>query len=190
MRRQWTYEQIPLGDIYYSQDTIRDIFADGRSLSNLIAWFKHSDDPDQVLCDNRISVVPYPSGTSALYTLDNRRLFCLKFVYPPTLLLWVYRYDCVQDHDRQWDFKFSTVTRGQSVAVKCAGYKSSLSCHSRHIPIPGKMTCTSGFLDDLRMKQPLLTSIQLHPTEPDGWNKMALTEIRGRRCRDVDIAGA
>ena len=92
MRRQWTYEQIPLGDIYYSQDTIRDMFADGRSLSNLIAWFKHSDDPDQGLCDNRISVVPYPSGTSALYTLDNRRLFCLKFVYPPTLSVCCFGY--------------------------------------------------------------------------------------------------
>ena len=106
------------------------------------------------------------------------------------LLLWVYRYDCVQDHDRQWDFKFSTVTRGQSVAVKCAGYKSSLSCHSRHIPIPGKMTCTSDFLDDLKIQQPLLTSIHLHPAEPDGWNKMPLIEIRGRRPRDVDIVGA
>jgi hypothetical protein len=166
MRRQWTYEQIPLGDIYYSQDTIRDIFADGRSLSNLIAWFKHSDDPDQVLCDNRISVVPYPSGTSALYTLDNRRLFCLKFVYPPTLLLWIKRYDCVQAHDQEWDLKFSTVTRSQSVAVKRAGYKSSLSCYSRHIPIPGRLTCTYAYSYAINIATTRTTKTTLTATIP------------------------
>ena len=188
--RTWTSEHIPLGDIYYSQDTIRDRFSGGGSIADLIAAFRCTDEPDQVLSHNRISVVPYPCGTSALYTLDNRRLFCLKFVYPPTQLIWVYRFDCVQDYDREWDSKFSTVTRGQSVAVKWVGYKSSLNCHSRHIPIPFKMACTSDFLDDVRKNHPFLTSIHLHPAEPDGWNKTALIEIRGRRCCDVDMAGA
>ena len=94
-----------------------------------------------------ISVAPYPDANGGLYSLGNRRLFCMNYVYPPSKKVKVYRYHSIQDYDPDWDSKFSTVTQGQSIAVKSKGYKASLGGDvARHIPIPSKFDVDGGRL--------------------------------------------
>ena len=63
----------------------------------------------------------------------------MKYVHPPSKKVKVYRYDNIVDYDREWDSKFSTVTQGQSIAVKGRGYKASLGGDvARHIPAPSR----------------------------------------------------
>jgi hypothetical protein len=175
-----------LGDIHYSQDTIRDHFSDGRHISFLIVAFGKTSEPD-IVCP-MIFVAPYPDSNGGLYSLDNRRLFCMKHVYPPCKKVKVYRYDSIADYDREWDTKFSTVTQGQSIAVKAKGYKANLCGYeARHIPIPSECELD---IEGLKRIHPFLTSVNVIPREPHGFNTSDLLEIRGRRCREVDMAGA
>ena len=115
-------------------------------------------------------------------------LFCMKFVYAPTTHILVNQYASVRELAREWDSKFSTVTQGEQITVKPSGYKKSLGNYeARHIPIAAQ----SAHMVDVEHLKRLhlnLTSIHLHPSEPNGWNKNRYIEIRGRKHRDVDMA--
>ena len=78
--------------------------------------YQGAADPDSMLGSGLIYMAPYPTVHGKLFSLDNRRLFCLKWVYPPHQAIAVH--------------PFSTVTDGESIFVKPKGYKRGIG-HTR-----------------------------------------------------------
>jgi len=186
--RRWIPDKVALENIFYTQDTIRDSFQDGSPLEKLIERFGGVEDPDEILQTNRISVAPYPEVNGRLYSLDNRRLFCLKRVYPADKQIWVYRYASISDYDTEWDNKFTTVTEGESIVVRPSVKKTnSRGSESRFISIPTGMEVDA---DNIKRSYALLTGAIVHPPRPADPNRGASLEVRGRRRRDVDVAAA
>ena len=90
MPAQWRLDWVQIADIYFTQDSMSDHFSAGWGrIDNLIQAFQGAADLDAVLGSNVIYVVPYPDTDGKLYSLDNRRLFCLKMVYPPLQMITV-----------------------------------------------------------------------------------------------------
>eukprot|EP00928_Gymnodinium_smaydae_P076050 TRINITY_DN59029_c0_g1_i1.p2 TRINITY_DN59029_c0_g1~~TRINITY_DN59029_c0_g1_i1.p2 ORF type:complete len:194 (-),score=23.85 TRINITY_DN59029_c0_g1_i1:321-902(-) len=99
----WTVASVRLGDIRFSQDTARIYFADKRfgTVYDLIERFCKVDEPEMVLRNNLIEVVPQSlgAGVPSLFSMDNRRLFALKSAYSPDKHIQVYLYTDRQSYD-------------------------------------------------------------------------------------------
>ena len=100
--QRWTWCQVQLGDIRFTQDNVREEFGRGwayRTLHDLIHELKRSEDPDGTLhqTDSCIEVAPYKHGK--LFSMDNRRLYCLKESFSAGRMIWVKKYPNVAPYD-------------------------------------------------------------------------------------------
>ena len=133
MSRLWEWSQVKLGDIRFTQDNVRESFSHHsrfRSLCDSIAAFKKDGDPDISLSKTN-AYLEVVSRHNKLFSLDNRRLFCLKEVFDIEQKLWVKLYSSTYaygaDHrDCSWEKKFSTINDGVSVVVLPRGFKGNV----------------------------------------------------------------
>ena len=100
---------IPLQDIYYSQDSIKQSFQDGRSLAMMQRELLQGG--KRVTDIPRITVV---RSQGHWFSVDNRRLWVFKQVYSGTKAIPVYQ--GVQDH-RFWN-KFTTNNGGRQIRLR------------------------------------------------------------------------
>ncbi len=99
---RWEWSQVKLGDIHFTQDNVRDKsshYSAFRSLCDSIAAFKRDGDPDISLSKTNAHVEVVPYKHKKLFSMDNRRLFCLKEVFGPEQKLWVKQYSSTQAYD-------------------------------------------------------------------------------------------
>jgi hypothetical protein len=90
-------------------------------------------EPDSMLGEEgRIEVV-WHDDQKLWYSLDNRRLWCLKKVFAPSTQIKVR--DVTGNKKKELSWKYSTVSDGTNIALKPKGYKRLLSdnVHERHI---------------------------------------------------------
>ena len=90
------------------------------------------EDPDGTLheTDSCIEVAPYKHGK--LFSMDNRRLYCLKESFSAGRMIWVKKYPSVAAYDADhpkstsWGSKFSTINDGVSVVLLPRGFKRNV----------------------------------------------------------------
>eukprot|EP00933_Yihiella_yeosuensis_P020157 TRINITY_DN16237_c0_g2_i1.p1 TRINITY_DN16237_c0_g2~~TRINITY_DN16237_c0_g2_i1.p1 ORF type:complete len:433 (-),score=48.16 TRINITY_DN16237_c0_g2_i1:26-1324(-) len=182
-----------VGDIHFSQDSMSGRFKNGSSIDSLKAEFlRKGSDPDQVLTPNFIEVVFY---RSKWYSMDNRRLWCLKQSYPADMLVQVYAFKNEKDYnqvygDKRWEMKYSTICAGEYIFIEPRGHLWSIASKwgpdvaVRHC----KIKCSVTDSQHVSIKREV-TRMRLDYRLKDVQFRDDYCIILGAK-RDVDMAGA
>lgn len=109
---------VPLEDIYYSQDSIKQSFQDGRSLAMMQRELLYG--VKTVTDIPRITVVRHQGRW---FSVDNRRLWVFKQVYSGTKAIPV----CQGVHDHRFWNKFTTNNGGRQIRLRWSVIKYPLS---------------------------------------------------------------
>eukprot|EP00928_Gymnodinium_smaydae_P009146 TRINITY_DN13386_c0_g1_i2.p1 TRINITY_DN13386_c0_g1~~TRINITY_DN13386_c0_g1_i2.p1 ORF type:complete len:366 (+),score=52.75 TRINITY_DN13386_c0_g1_i2:75-1172(+) len=182
--------RVQLGDVHFSQDSIRAQFRDGRSIYQLKEAFSLPEaDPDAILRPSFIEILCYKGKW---YSMDNRRLWCLKEVFPAERLVSAYVFPDEDAYNSKygryaWAAKYSTICGGIDIIIQPVGHKRVLArtygsdIEERHC----KVKCTEVELLKFVSSSNLISRHHLK----DVYFKDSICVIMGAK-RDVDMAGA
>lgn len=111
-----TTRRIALGEIFYTQDSIKRWFSDGRPLSLMNMELKLKT---KTVADiQRIHVVQH---MGEWFSLDNRRLYVFKDVFSasnPIIVDIKSKQDVERERHRRWEDKFTTSNRGRRISLR------------------------------------------------------------------------
>lgn len=169
---------------------MRAEFRDGRSIHTLKHRFSLPEaDPDAILDPNFIEVVHY---RDKLYSMDNRRLWCLKQSFPEERLVNVFMFDGEEAYNTKygrdaWGAKYSTICGGIDIIIQLAGHKRTRArmygsgMEERHCKVKCSETEVMKFASSTDfVKSHHLKDIRFEES---------ICVIMGAK-RDVDMAGA
>ena len=100
---------LPLGDIYYSQDSVARHFQDGRALTDLEEGLRLGTTSIQ-----RVPTITVVDHDGRWFSVDNRRLLVFKRVYTDSTVIPV----LVGQHDQEFRRKFTTKNNGEAITVR------------------------------------------------------------------------
>jgi len=109
-------QRTAIDDLYYSQASISDLFKDLRPLHELVQVLRaEGADPDAILGAQLINVVLH---NGRMYSMDNRRLWCLKAALPGQTQICVKLHSSAEGYGvERFLAKFSTTNGGTDIRV-------------------------------------------------------------------------